>query len=326
VPRTGMSRSHACVLVVLFVAGARGGPAAAQGPGDVAAEPGTAALLEQRVPEELAVEGVMLSRRGLVLHIEQVGTRLLVSLVDRSTSRVAASTTIDHISADPDAAVATATHVVADLAAEIAGRAAASQATEPIDDRGDRLRRDAAEQRFRREALGFGAEVSVYLVATPERFVAGASKRWFPFQGELKTRLEPVEFYRLVGRTDLVESYRRRHAMMIGLYWGGGALAIGSAVLGLAALDSEQGTFSRLQSAALVAFSGGLVAIAAGRWLQGAPQPISENEAKSLAEQYNLRLRRQLGLAAAAKARIRDVRIAPYVSARDAGVALATAF
>jgi hypothetical protein len=71
---------------------------------------------------------------------------------------------------------------------------------------------------------------------------------------------------------------------------------------------------------------GGLIAIAAGRWLQRAPQPIGENEAKSLAEQYNLQLRRQLGLPAAARARTREVRVAPFVTARDAGVALATAF
>lgn len=323
--RTGMSRCHACVVVVFLVAGARVAPAAAQGPRDGAAELPIAALLEQRVPEELAVEGVMLSRRGLLLQIEEVGTRLLVSLVDRSTRRVAASTTIDHISADRDAAVATATHVVADLAAEIAARAAPSPATDATEDRGDRTR-EVAEQRFRREAIGFGTEVSVYLVATPERFVAGASQRWFPYQGELKARLELAEFYRLVGRTDLMDSYRRRHAMMVGLYWGGGALAIGSAMLGFAALDADQGTFSRLRSAALAGLCGGLVAIAAGRWLQSAPQPIGENEAKSLAEQYNGRLRRQLGLPAAARARTRDVRVVPYVSARDAGIALATAF
>jgi hypothetical protein len=325
VARTGMSRCQACVVVVFLVAGARVGPAAAQGPRDGAELP-IAALLEQRVPEELAVEGLMLSRRGLQLQVEQVGTRLLVSLVDRSTSRVAASTTLDHISADRDAAVATVTHVVADLAAEIAARAPPPPEPEVTEDGGDRSRRDAAEQRFRREAIGFGNDVTVYLVATPERHVAGASQRWFPFKGELKTRLEPAEFYQLVGRADLADSYRERRTLMLQLYWGGGGLTIGSAVVGLAAHGADGGTISRLEGAALVGFCGGLVALAAARWLESAPQPIGEKEARSLAEQYNLRLRRQLGLPAAARARTRDVRIVPYATGRDAGIALTTGF
>jgi hypothetical protein len=315
-----MSRCFACAGVVVFlVVGA--GPARAEGGGG---EPPIATVLEQRVPEELAAEGVMLGRRSMALQVEQVGAKLLVSLVDRTTGRVAASTTIDRLPADRDAAVATATHVVAELVAEVGARPVSVPSPAEADD--DRTVRSAAELRFRREAIGFGAEVSVYLYSTPSRFVAGASRRWFPVQGELQTRLEPVEFYRLIGRTDLVDAYRRRRWMMLGLYWGGTALAVGSAVIGVASLD-DSGAISRLQSAAIVGVGAGLAAIAAGRWLQSSPQPIGENEAKSLAERYNARLRRQLGLATAEPSRrTRGVTLAPYAGVRDIGLALATRF
>jgi hypothetical protein len=316
-----MSRCPACAVVVVFlVVGA--GPAQAQGDGP--GEPPIAAVLQHRVPEELAAEGVMLARRSLALQVEQVGAKLLVSLVDRTTGRVAASTTIDRLPSDRDAAVATATHVVAELVVEIEARAA--PAPSPVEAGDDGAVRSAAELRFRREAIGFGTEVSLYVYSTPKRFVAGANRRWYPFQGELKTRLDPVEFYKIVGRSDLVDAYRRRRMMMLGLYWGGATLAVGSAVLGVASLE-DSGAISRLQTAAVVGICAGLVAVAAGRWLQTSPQPIGENEAKSLAEQYNMRLRRQLGLPVAERARpARDVLIAPYVGDRSAGLALLTSF
>jgi hypothetical protein len=321
-----MSRCPACaVVIVLLVVGA--GAARAQGDGE---EPPIAAVLEQRVPEELAAEGVMLARRSLALQVEQVGTKLLVSLVDRTTGRVAASTKIDRLPADRDAAVATATHVVAELVAEIAARTAPAPppvpAPAPAEPHDDRAVRGAAELRFRREAIGFDAEYTVYLHTTPERVVAGSTRRWYPYRGELRTRLEPVEFYKLIGRGDLVEEYRRRRQLMLGLTWGGTALALGSAVLGVASLD-DSGAISRLGAAAVVGLGAGLSAIAIGRWLHHRPQPIDENEAKSLAEQYNARLRRRLGLSVAAHAhRRRDVVLAPYIGARDAGLVAAARF
>jgi len=347
-----MSRCQACVVVVFLVAGARVGPAAAQGPRDAAAELPIAALLEQRVPEELAVEGVMLSRRGLTLQVEQFGTRLLVSLVDRRTGRVAASTKIDRLSEDRDAAVAIATHVVADMVSEISERIAPAPApapppvpppapkaivepkavvarsidteppyTEPTEDD----RRAAAELRFRRESIGFGSEVSVLMVLKPERRVAGVSQRWYPYRGVAKTRLEPDAFYRLVGRNDLVEQYRRRRTTMLGTMWGGAVVALGSALVGLASLESDSEKVARLQTGALVGLCVGLSAAAIGSYLQTSLEPISDSEARKIAEQYNQRLRRSLGLPLSARIR-RDVRVLPYASGRDAGIAIATAF
>jgi len=323
-----MSRWFALTVAVVFVVVvALARSASAQAPGGGISDPPISVVLEQRVPEELAAEGVVLSGRSLVLQVEQVGAKLLVSLVDQTTGRVAASTTIGRVPADRDAAVAAVTHVVAELASEVAARTAPPPPVDANEPRADRDLRDAAELRFRRGAIGFGADVSVYVYSSPKRFVAGASRRWYPYQGELKTRLEPTEFFKLVGRSDLEQAYRRRRTMMLGLYWGGTALAAGSAMLGLASLDDGHGSIGRLQHAALAGLCVGLTAVAAGRWLQRSPQPISENEAKAMADQYNTRLRRELGLPVATRARPgRDVHVLPYVGARDAGVALATSF
>jgi hypothetical protein len=361
-----MSRCVACAVVVAFVTvAARGGPAAAQGHGDAAApdprdaaahaqrdataELPIAALLEQRVPEELAVEGVMLSRRGLTLQVEQFGTRLLVSLVDRRTGRVAASTKIDRLSDDRDAAVATATHVVADLVSEISERIVAPPPEPPpakaiVESRAaiarsidteppyterppptEADRRAAAELRFRRESIGFGSEVSVYMVLKPDRRVAGVSKHWYPYRGVAKARLEPAAFYKLVGRNDLVDTYQRRRRTMLGLLWGGGVVAVGSTLVGLASLGTDSENSSRLHIGVLVGLCVGLSAAATGRYLQTSLEPISDSEARALAEQYNKRLRRSLGLPLSARLR-RDVRVLPYVSGRDAGLAVATVF
>src|SRR5689334_18140392 len=93
-----------------------------------------ASYLEQRVVDELAVEGVVLSRDHLMLKVEQLGDKLIVSLVDLATNRVAASTKIDAVPADREAAVAATTHVAADLVAQAVGRGA-PQPPPMIDDR-----------------------------------------------------------------------------------------------------------------------------------------------------------------------------------------------
>lgn len=345
-----MSRCLACAVVVAFaVVTARGGPVAAQGQRDATADLSIAALLEQRVPEELAVEGVLLSRRGLTLQVEQFGTRLLVSLVDRRTGRVAASTKIDRLSDDRDAAVAIATHVVADMVSEISERIVAPPPAPPpapkaiIEPKAAVARsidteppyteraptegdlRAAAELRFRRESIGFGSEVSVYMVLQPERRVAGASQHWYPYRGVAKARLQPDAFYQLVGRNDLVDKYQRRRTTMLGLMWGGGVVALGSALVGIASLEADSEKISRLQAGALVGVCVGLAAVATGRYLQTSLEPISDSEARAIAEQYNKRLRRSLGLPLSARMR-RDVHVLPYVSGRDAGLAIATAF
>ena len=120
-----------------------------------AAAPDLAGLLEQRVPQELATEGVVLGRLGVVLEIEIVGERCVVSLVDPTTHRASASTKIDALPADTEAAVALVTQVAANLAAQLVARPPAAA---PVDAQTDDR---VAEQRYQALALGFGDEILV---------------------------------------------------------------------------------------------------------------------------------------------------------------------
>src|SRR6185295_2688779 len=75
--RAGMTmRSLAWIAVV-----AVSGTAAAQ----PASESATASMLEHEVDAQLAARGLVLSRRGLALQLEQLGGPWLVSLVDLTT-------------------------------------------------------------------------------------------------------------------------------------------------------------------------------------------------------------------------------------------------
>ncbi len=104
-------------LIASCLLGAHARPVLAD-PDDAAS---LATFLEIRVPEELAAEGLLLSRQGLSLQIEPVGDKLLVSLIDRVTGRVVASTKIDQPPRDREAAVASVTEVAAGLVTQYAG-------------------------------------------------------------------------------------------------------------------------------------------------------------------------------------------------------------
>jgi hypothetical protein len=319
------------------------GMAAAQAPGQV--ERVSAPFLEKRVPEELATEGVVLSRRNLALQVEQLGDRWLVSLVDLTTGRVVASTKVDVLPADREAAVAAMTHVVSDLAAQVVGRAepppppAAAPPPPPvvIDDRAEREQREIAELKFRRQALRFGNTV----VVTATGSVVSVSRRWSVHQGDLDQELEPEEFYAKVGRPDLGEVYASHRRLMIGGYTVsiaaivvGGALAIGlrqDCVVGQPfdefqrCEDSNTQTFT---TALIAGTSVGLVALGVGLWYQWHLHPITENEAKGLADVYNQRLRRDLGLPVVRREPVlRDVTLAPFIARGEVrGLALSARF
>ena len=313
------------------------GVAAAQAPGQV--EPTSAAFLEKRVPEELAVEGLVLSRRNLALQVEQLGDKWLVSLVDLTTGRVAASTKVDALPADREAAVATMTHVVSDLAAQIVGRseppppppAAAAPPPPPpvLDDRAEREQREIAELKYRREALRFG---NTLLVAATGNVVS-VTTRWNVHRGELDQVLEPEEFYTLVGRPDLGEVYASRRKLAIAGYVVGGVVLVGGTVLAFSlrkdcAIGEPEPAFSMCEHDNTQSFlttyavsSGvGLIGLLVGLWYGFHPHPITENEAKSLADVYNQGLRREFGLPVVAREPLlRDLKLTPFLGRGDTG-------
>jgi hypothetical protein len=308
------------------------GTARAQAPG--ASEP-VASFLERRVPEELAAEGVVLSRRGLKLHIDQVGDVLILSLVDVSTGRVAASTKLDAVPADREAAVATTTHLVADLATQVTPSAPAPAPPPPAAPAPDTHAREIAELQFRREAIRFGNDYEISV----SKYGGSVHRQWVAVQGELDQRLDPHEFYRQVGRPDLADAYDTRHNVMIGGYVVGGVGFAASFVAYLAmrpTLDDSSCVvtdpgFQTCEAAAdmkfhndsndallvsLGAMGVGAIGLGVGLWYHYHPHPISENEAKQLADQHNQTLRRTLGLPVA------DVHLTPIANGSTSGFAL----
>ncbi|HEX8113750.1 MAG TPA: hypothetical protein VF516_38725 [Kofleriaceae bacterium] len=331
-------------LVMLVMLGIPG-MAAAQAPGQV--EPASAPFLEKRVPEELAIEGIVLSRRNLALQIEQLGDRWLVSLVDLTTGRVAASTKVDALPADREAAVAAMTHVVSDLAAQIVGRSEPPPPPPPpvaapppppppavIDDRAEREQRELAERKFRRQAIRIGDT----LLVTTTGSVVSVSQRWVVRQGDLNLELEPEEFYAKVGRPDLGEAYASRRKLMLGSYIAAGVVLVAGTALAFG-LNQHKDCPTNLQDptyfmcadsnlnadqnkiiTSTAALGVSTVGLFVGLWYQLHLHPISENEAKSLADVYNQRLRRELGLPVVVREPLlRDVKLTPFVARSDTG-------
>jgi hypothetical protein len=303
--------------------------ASAQAPSQVESVAGP--FLEKRVSDELATEGVVLSRGNLELHIEQIGGKWLVSLVDLAAGRMAASATLDTLPADPDAAVAAMTRVVADLASHVAGRA---EPAAHVDDRGPREAGEGAELTYKRQ--------SIHLGSADER--AGSSshptlrQNWTAYLGEVDQTLDPLAFYARIGRPDLADKYIDRRRLAI----GGGIVSVAAAAVavGLVLLDIKTApscppaSFQKcdehaaqysvpIYGAVGVSALGALLGI---RYWRN-PQPIEENEAKSLVDDYNGELRKRLGLPVVTRRPLlRELKVAPYVTAQQGGVALSARF
>ena len=302
------------------------GTARAQGsppPRAASTEP-VAAFLEHRVPDELAAQGILLSRRGLVLHVAPNGDGVVLALVDASTQHVEASTKLDALPVDREAAVASATRAAAGLAAQIAP----PQLAAPVEDQ-----REAAELQYRRDAIRFDHDFHILVAQN----YGSVHREWFAVHGELDQRIDPEEFYKLVERPDLVEEYQHRHRMEVGGMVVG-TIGVASGLLAYVALREspddacsagacdaaaaaridEQNSTARLVSFSLLGVAA--IGFGVGTYYALNAQPISEYEAKQLAEQHNQALRRTLGLP------VVDVRVAPVASASSGGLALSARF
>jgi hypothetical protein len=308
-------------------------------------------FLEQRVPEELATEGTSLSRLGVALDVELVGDRMVVSLVDLATHRAAASTKIDSVPADREAAVASVTQVAANLAAQLSSKPSSeanAMAAALAEDRKARQARADAEERFRQQEITFGDE---YKVVVGNNF-ASVHRKWVAYVGD--QRLDGAEFYRHVHRDDLASSYEHRRT---GGYAG---IGISIGLMGLAAYlivgpglpNHESGTCDfgspsydtcqakvdarndQLDSNAKTYMTAGLavtvasgVSMAVGFYYLRNADPVSESEAHDLASEHNRAIRIQEGLTTASRTtRLRNVVITPYAGGDGGGLAVAGRF
>jgi hypothetical protein len=104
-------------------------------PGIVLAQPPDPPLvqfLEARVPDELAVEGIVLTRRDLGVVIQQVGDQLLITLVAHATGTVVASMKVGYPASDREASLAIVTQVTATMYGEYTA-SPGSEPPPPID-------------------------------------------------------------------------------------------------------------------------------------------------------------------------------------------------
>ncbi|MBS1122575.1 MAG: hypothetical protein H6Q90_4803 [Deltaproteobacteria bacterium] len=167
----------------------------------------------------------------------------------------------------------------------------------------------AADLEYRENAIRFGDDVEVEAVPVGNAVVTTTRKQWYPYVGDVRqARLERTDFYRLVGRDDLAKRYQRRHTLAIGglVVGAAGALAGGFLLTGSAG-SSGYGT------AGAVIATGGLISLGIGTYFMLRTDPVSREEARELAADYNTDLRDRL-------------RVAPFVASSGGGVGVGGAF
>jgi hypothetical protein len=171
-------------------------------------------------------------------------------------------------------------------------------------------------------------------------------RSWVVYQGDLDQELEPAEFYAKVGHPELGESYASRRTHMFGGFVvSGAALVIGSALMWSniqnqkdCSITLDENTYSmcldsrghdddNLLITLSVTAGVSLIGTLVGLWYYQHPHPISENDAKALADAYNQRLRRELGPpVVTSKPLLHDVKLMPFVARGDAGLMLGARF
>ena len=354
----------------------------------------TAAYLEKRVPEELAVKGIVLARHNVALQVEQLANKWLVSLVDLTTGRTDATVVVDALPLDCDAAITAMIEVVARLAVQVVGPSEPSPALLPkadaipspnlarssaswrftrmfdhlagssarnphrakpmgsgldppwplpppspparFDDPRERDRREIAELKFKRQSIRFG----ISSIDAQQGFVA-EDRRWMILRGDLDQQINPWRFYRIVGREDLAHAYNLRHAAMIGSYVMAGTTLAVSGVLALSiddptvckrelTVDGHGRCIATLHPSLVpvwIMMGIGVTGIVVGTYFQLRPHPIAECDAKAMADEYNQRLRRQLGLPVVPpEPWLHDVKLTPYVADSNAGLVITGGF
>ncbi len=195
---------------------------------------------------------------------------------------------------------------------------------------------DAYEEQF----IGFD---DFGAVVTDHGLVTGTVQWSVPYEGKYKKPLAGVDFYRKLGRADLLQAYQDREALRTGLTVGG-AVVIVAGVIATVAIGVGQsedcgpvtapGFATCVDRNAHQGFDATAGAIALGVTLLGGglvwagaaidPNPVGTVEARQLADAYNRELRQRLG--AAPRADAVDVRLVPHLEREGAGLMLAVRF
>jgi hypothetical protein len=167
-----------------------------------------------------------------------------------------------------------------------------------------------AQERYDREFVWFEEWVGVS--AQSGAVVAAWT---VPYQGKYRKQIDGPEFYEIVGRPDLADEYRGTRNLRTGLMIGGGVLTLGGLGVAMSSLfkDCDLDDTACEDSVTNMLIAGG---VAGGVGLIGTyiamainPHPVEPAEARRLADEYNQRLKKELGLAA------RDVDAGPQLRA-----------
>jgi hypothetical protein len=270
---TGMNSFGFVVGMVLLAASfdnVAAQPAAGPAPGPAESRSSVAAAaqaLEQQLVEALAVDGVVLSRLGVVADVERFEGRALVSLVETATGRTVASTKIESLPAPADAAVLALKPVVVGLVEQLGARnlaPASPPSAEPTEaqriealektqreqqareqqERAERDRLASAERQYRELAIHFDRMLVVtntfggFNASNPGGgFGSWWRQQWIAHQGETEVPLEGADFYEVIGRQDLVRAYQRRRTTGISLLLGAGVVGTASLLVAFHRVD-----------------------------------------------------------------------------------------
>jgi hypothetical protein len=185
-------------------------------------------------------------------------------------------------------------------------------------------------------------------VVTDHGRVTGTVQWSVPYEGKYKRPLAGIDFYRKLGRADLVKEYQDRETLKDGLMIGGTVLLIG----GLIAAVAIQGSRNQMEDCgsvtnpgfsacvdrnvnstpmspdplAIAAALGGVLGGGAMVWAGAAvdPNPVGTVQARQLADAYNQELRQRLGVAPQGSGV--DIRVVPHLEEGGASVSLAVTF
>lgn len=150
-----------------------------------------------------------------------------------------------------------------------------------------------AQDEYDLNFIGFNEGVTV------NARTGGVMSTWaIPFQGKYRKPLEGVDFYKALGRDDLVKKYESANAartslMVAGLLVGGAGLLlplVGPSLTGGDYLTS----FSTFLIPSLILVGVGTGAAYAGIFWN--PNPVTPTEARQLGDEHNIELRKKLGL------------------------------
>lgn len=149
-------------------------------------------------------------------------------------------------------------------------------------------------------------------------------------QGKYRRKLEPGEFFDLVGRKDLAGTWRSRRSLRNGLWIGAASVIAASALVPLALVASDTKNVSTAVTVALIGMPVG-IGLAFGGILVNNRPIVPDHELREMADVYNQQLRKDLGLEpkqtpAPGTLPVREVRFAPYLTGSGAGLALGGRF